>query len=56
MTVGDLIISVDGLPVTGVDDLVRLLDGERIGRRVELKIVRATRIFPFMVTPIARVS
>jgi S1-C subfamily serine protease len=56
MTVGDLIISVDGHPVTGVDDLVRLLDGERIGRRVELKIVRATRISPLMVTPIARVS
>jgi S1-C subfamily serine protease len=56
ITVGDLITSVDGHPVTGVDDLVRLLDGERIGRRVELKIVRATRISPLMVTPIARVS
>jgi S1-C subfamily serine protease len=54
--VGDLIVSVDGHPVTGVDDLVRLLDGERIGRRVELKIVRGTRISSLMVTPIARIS
>ena len=30
--VGDLILAVDGHPVTGVDDLIRLLDGERIGR------------------------
>jgi S1-C subfamily serine protease len=53
---GDLIVGVDGNPVTGVDDLVRLLDGERIGRRVELKIVRATRISIFAVTPVARIS
>ena len=53
---GDLIVAVDGHPVTGVDDLIRLLDGERIGRRVGLKIVRATRISTLSVTPIARVS
>jgi S1-C subfamily serine protease len=56
ITAGDLIVAVDGHPVTGVDDLIRLLDGERIGRRVDLKIVRATRISILSVTPIARVS
>ena len=28
----DIVVSLDGEPVTGVDDLVRLLNGERIGR------------------------
>jgi S1-C subfamily serine protease len=56
ITAGDIIVAVDGHPVTGVDDLIRLLDGERIGRPVELKIVSATRISILSVTPIARVS
>ena len=54
--VGDLILAVDGHPVTGVDDLIRLLDGERIGRPVELKLVHSARISALTVTPIARVS
>lgn len=54
--VGDLILAVDGHPVTGVDDLIRLLDGERIGRPVELKLIHAGRISLRTVTPIARVS
>ena len=29
----DIIVRLDGEPVTGVDDLIRLLNGERIGRR-----------------------
>lgn len=56
IAVGDLILAVDGHPVTGVDDLVRLLDGERIGRPVELNLVHAARISSLTVTPIARVS
>ena len=28
----DTIVRADGTPVTGVDDLIRLLNGERIGR------------------------
>jgi S1-C subfamily serine protease len=56
ISVGDLILAVDSHPVTGVDDLVRLLDGERIGRPVELKLVHSARISALTVTPIARVS
>ncbi|MCV3242968.1 S1C family serine protease [Mesorhizobium sp. ZC-5] len=56
ISVGDLILAVDGHPVTGVDDLIRLLDGERIGRPVGLKLVHAARISLRTVTPIARVS
>ena len=36
----DLIVSVDGLPVHGVDDLQRLMTEERIGVRCELEVVR----------------
>jgi serine protease Do len=41
----DLIVSVDGEPVRGVDDLQRLMTEERIGARCELTVVRdgATR-------------
>jgi S1-C subfamily serine protease len=53
---GDLIVAVDGHPVTGVDDLIRLLDGERIGKDVELQIVRAAKVSTTVVRPIARVA
>jgi S1-C subfamily serine protease len=36
----DLVVAVDGIPVRGIDDLLRLLTGERIGRRCEVEIVR----------------
>ena len=37
----DLIVSADGVPVADVADLQRLLVGERIGRRLTLRVVRA---------------
>ena len=36
----DLIVGVDGVPVRGVDDLQRLMTGERIGVSVTLDVVR----------------
>jgi S1-C subfamily serine protease len=47
----DLIVAVDGMPVRGVDDLQRLMTGERIGVTVELTLVRegaerTTRLTP----------
>jgi S1-C subfamily serine protease len=36
----DLIVGVDGVPVRGVDDLQRLMTGERIGVSVALDVVR----------------
>jgi serine protease Do len=36
----DLIVGVDGLPVRGVDDLQRLMTGERIGVECALEVVR----------------
>jgi len=37
---GDMIVALDGLPVTGADDLIRILTGERIGKRVEVEVLR----------------
>jgi len=37
----DLVVAVDDTPVTSVDDLQRLMTGERIGARVELELVRS---------------
>ena len=41
-------------PVTGADDLIRLLSGERIGRTTEISIVSAGRLKSISVTPIER--
>lgn len=37
---GDIILAVSGTPVTGVDDLVRLLDADKIGSTVPLDVLR----------------
>lgn len=36
---GDIILAIDGQPVFGVDDLVRLLNGDRIGRSTDLLVL-----------------
>jgi serine protease Do len=36
----DLVVAIDGEPVHGVNDLLRLMTGDRIDRRVELSIFR----------------
>ena len=41
LVAGDLILAIDGEPETGVDDIVRVLDGSRIGRRVAVAVLRA---------------
>jgi S1-C subfamily serine protease len=37
---GDLLLAIGGQPVTGADDLIRLLTGDTIGRAVELDVLR----------------
>jgi S1-C subfamily serine protease len=37
----DLIVSVDGIPVHGIDELLRLMTAERIGVPVHLRVLRA---------------
>jgi S1-C subfamily serine protease len=40
LVVGDVLLAVGGQPVTGADDLIRLLTGDTIGRAVELDVLR----------------
>jgi S1-C subfamily serine protease len=40
--------------VTGVDDLIRLLDGSRIGKRVSIDVLRLGRLRTFEVIPTER--
>lgn len=52
---GDVIVAIGGEPVSGVDDLHRLLTEERIGVAVELSVLRRfTEIVRLEVTPGAR--
>jgi S1-C subfamily serine protease len=52
----DLVVALDGEPVTGVDDLIRLLDRNRIGRRVRIDVLRLGRLRSFDVTPTERAA
>jgi S1-C subfamily serine protease len=52
----DLVVRLDGEPVTGVDDLVRLLDRNRIGRPVRIEVLRLGRLRAFEVTPTERTA
>jgi S1-C subfamily serine protease len=48
---GDVVVSLDGAPVTGVDDLHRALTQERAGVSVPLQILRRTELLTVAVTP-----
>jgi len=50
----DIIVRADGEPVTGVDDLIRLLNAERIGKRVAIDVLRRGALRSFDVTPTER--
>ncbi len=50
----DIIVRADGEPVTGVDDLIRLLNAERIGKRVAIDVLRRGLLRSFEVTPLER--
>jgi S1-C subfamily serine protease len=40
LAAGDIILALDGTAVTGADDLIRSLAGDKIGRRVEIEALR----------------
>src|SRR3954468_11354687 len=48
---GDMIVTLDGEPVTGADDLIRLLTGEQIGKAVEIKVLRLSKPRTFTLVP-----
>lgn len=47
----DIVVALDGEPVTGVGDLQRLMTGHAIGRRLTLSVVREGSELPMTVTP-----
>jgi len=51
---GDLILSVDGIAVEGADDLIRLLNSERIGRETAVAILRGGAMETRKVVPVER--
>ena len=54
LAVEDVVVGVDGETVEGVDDLVRLLDGSRVGRKVAVALLRAGQPGEVTVRPIER--
>jgi S1-C subfamily serine protease len=51
---GDVVIKLDGIAVHGVDDLIRALDHNRIGRTVEMEVLRLGRLRAFDIHPTER--
>ena len=50
----DLVVRLDGEPVTGVDDMIRLLDRNRIGKTIKIEVLRLGRAREFGVVPSER--
>jgi len=49
-----LVVGIDGEPVTGIDDLARLLDHTRIGAEVVLDVLHAGARRNVIVVPVDR--
>jgi S1-C subfamily serine protease len=52
----DIILSLDGTPITGGDDLIRALVGDKIGRTVEIEVLRNGSIQALALVPEERAS
>ena len=51
---GDVVIKLDGVDINGVDDLIRVLDCDRIGRTLAMDVLRLGRLRAFDIHPIER--
>jgi S1-C subfamily serine protease len=51
---GDVVIRLDGVEINGVDDLIRVLDRDRIGRRLAMDVLRLGRLRAIDVNPVER--
>ncbi len=40
LLIGDILVSLDGMPIAGSDDLQALLSGERVGSEVPVQVIR----------------
>jgi S1-C subfamily serine protease len=50
----DVVVRLDGEPVTGVDDLIRLLNADRIGHEVAVDALRRGQLRTFKIKPTER--
>ncbi len=48
---GDIVLGLDGVAITGADDLIRALTGEKIGRSVALDVLRGTERLTVSLVP-----
>jgi S1-C subfamily serine protease len=48
---GDIVLSLDGQTITGADDLIRALTGEKIGRSVAFDVLRGTERLTLSLMP-----
>ena len=53
---GDVVIALDGKPVSGVADLVRLLDADKINRAVSVDFLRRSERLRLWIGPVERVA
>src|ERR1700730_4252949 len=51
---GDVVIKLDGVDVNGVDDLIRVLDRDRIDRTLAMEVLRMGRLRAVDIHPIER--
>src|ERR1700755_3358339 len=51
---GDVVIRLDGTEINGVDDLIRVLDRDRIGRSLAMDVLRLGRVRAIDIDPIER--
>jgi S1-C subfamily serine protease len=51
---GDVVIRLDGVDINGVDDLIRVLDRDRIDRNLEMDVLRLGRLRGIDIHPIER--
>jgi S1-C subfamily serine protease len=51
---GDVVIKLDGVDINGVDDLIRVLDRDRIGRTLAVDVLRLGRLRSVDIHPLER--
>jgi S1-C subfamily serine protease len=51
---GDVVIRLDGTEINGVDDLIRVLDRDRIGKRIAMDVLRLGRLRAVEIHPVER--
>jgi S1-C subfamily serine protease len=51
---GDVVIRLDNVEINGVDDLIRVLDRDRIGRQLAMEVLRMGRLRAIDIHPVER--